>query len=89
MYTKQRVLLSINNNSIKRQSCVFTQLNDQSVLLLTIQFSTSHLFALSLNVKSSIRPIDKTLSGATSPDKSRTMSTGNEGVLHIPQSFSI
>ena len=37
---------SITNNSIKHQSFVYTQLNDQ-----TDQFNTSHLFAHSLNVK--------------------------------------
>ena len=30
---------------------LFTQLNDEIVLFLTIQFRISHLFALSLNVK--------------------------------------
>ena len=38
------------NNSIKHQLFVHTKLNDQTVLFLTIQFSISHLFALSLNV---------------------------------------
>ena len=46
-----QVLLSITNNSIKHQSFVYTQLNEQTVLFLTIQFSLSHLFTLSLNVK--------------------------------------
>ena len=37
--------------SLTIQSNIFyTQLNDQTVLLLTIQFSISHLFAFSLNV---------------------------------------
>ena len=36
-----------------------------------------------------IWPIDKTLSGATSPGKSRPGSDGNEGVHCIPQSSSI
>ena len=36
--------------TIKHQSFVYTQLNDQTVLFQTIQFSVSHLFALSLNV---------------------------------------
>ena len=36
---------------LKHQSFVYTHLNDQTVLLLTIQFCISHLFALSLNVK--------------------------------------
>ena len=46
-----QVLLCITNNSFKHQSFVYTQLNDQIVLFLTIQFSISHLFALSLNAK--------------------------------------
>ena len=40
-----QVLLCITNNSIKHQSFVYTQLNDQTLLFL------SHLFALSLNVR--------------------------------------
>ena len=39
---------SITNNSIKHQSFVYTHLNGQTVLF---QFSISHSFALSLNVK--------------------------------------
>ena len=31
--------------------CRYTQLNHQTVLFLTSQFSLSHLFALTLNVK--------------------------------------
>ena len=46
-----QVLLCVTNNSIKHQSFVYTQLNDQTVQFLTIQFSISHLFVLSLNVK--------------------------------------
>ena len=38
---------------------------------------------------SSIWPIDRTLSGTTTPGQSGPGSNGNEGVLHIPQSFSI
>ena len=34
---------------------------------------------------SSIWPIDRTLSSATTPDKSEPGSDGNEGVLHIPK----
>ena len=33
-------------------------------------------------------PIDRALSGATTPGQSGPGSDGNEGVLHIPQSFS-
>ena len=36
-----QVLLCITNNSIKHQSFFYTQLHDQTVLLLTIQFSMS------------------------------------------------
>ena len=38
---------------------------------------------------SSIWPIDKTLSGATTPGQSGPGRNGNEGVLHIPQSSSM
>ena len=45
-----QILLCITNNSIKHQSFVYTLLNGQTVLLLTIQFNISHLFEHSLNV---------------------------------------
>ena len=48
-----QVLLCITNNSIKHQSSIYTQLNDQTVLFLTIQFSLNHLFVQSLKVKQS------------------------------------
>ncbi len=38
---------------------------------------------------SSVWPIDRTLSGATTLDQGEPGSDGNEGVLHIPQSSSI
>ena len=38
---------------------------------------------------SSIWPVDRTLSGATTLDLSGPGSDGNEGVLHIPQNSSI
>ena len=38
---------------------------------------------------SSNRPIERTLSGATTPSQSGPGSDGNKGVLKIPQSFSI
>ena len=75
-----QVLLCITNNSIK-QSFVYTQLNDQTVLFQSIQFSISHLFAHSLYVK------QRTLSSATIPGHSGPESNGNEGVFHILQSF--
>ena len=52
------------------------------VLFQTIQFSISTLF-------SSIRPIDRTLSGSTTLGQSGPGSDGNEGVLHILQNSSI
>ena len=57
-------------------------LNIKTVLFQIILFSISSHF-------SSIWPIDKTLSGATTPGQSRPGSDGNEGVLWIPQSSSI
>ena len=45
------MVLGITNNPDQRQSLVYAQLNDQTVLFQTIQYSVSHLFALSLNVK--------------------------------------
>ena len=47
-------LLKVNiqhNNSNKHQSFVYAQLNDQTVPFITTWLNTSHLFALSLNVK--------------------------------------
>ena len=44
-------LLCITNKSIKYQSFVYTQLNDQTILFETIQFIIGHLFAVSINAK--------------------------------------
>ena len=51
MVTWFQILLCITNSSIKHQSFVYTEFNDQTVLFQIIQFNKSHLFALSLNVK--------------------------------------
>ena len=48
------------------------------VIFQTIQFSISTQF-------SSISPIDRTLSGATTPGQSEPKSDGNKEVLHIPK----
>ena len=48
-----QVLYGIIDNSIRHQSFVYTQLNDQTIQFLTVQFSISHLFALSLDAKQS------------------------------------
>ena len=74
--------------TIQLNSHLLTQLSDQTVLFLTIEFSINHWFALSLNV-SSISSTDRTLSGATSWNHSGSGSNDNEGVLCIPQSSSI
>ena len=68
-------------HSNKHQSFVYTQLIDQTVLFQRIQFS--------IMSNSSIWPIDRTLSGATSPDRSQLDSDGNEGVLRISQNSCI
>ena len=52
-------------------------LNVKTVLFQAIQFSISTQF-------SSIQPIERTLSGATTPGQSGPWSDGNEGVLYIP-----
>ena len=54
----------------------------KTVLFQAIQFSISMQF-------SSIWPIDRTLSGATTPGQSGPGSDSNEGVLCIPESSSI
>ena len=54
----------------------------KTVLFQTIQFNISTQF-------SSIWPIDRTLSGATTPGQSGLGSVGKEGVHCISQSFSI
>ena len=77
----------ITNNSIKHQSFVYTQLNDQTVLFITIQFNLSLLSVYMSN--SFIWSIDRTLSGATTSGQSGPGSNGNEGVLHIHKSYSI
>ena len=61
---------------------VYKQVNVKTVLFQTIQFSISTQF-------SSIWPIDRTLSGATTPGLSGPGSDGNKIVLCIPQSSSI
>ena len=81
-----QVLRCITNNSFKHQSFVYTQLNDQTVLLQTIQFCKNHLFGHSLNFKQ-FYLIHR--SDATTSDQSGPGSNGNEGVLYIPQSSSI
>ena len=71
---------------------VYKQLNVKTVLFQTIQFSISMLFKCKYSLStqfSSIRPIDRTLSGATTLGQSGPGSDGNERVLRISQSYSI
>ena len=87
-----QILLFNTNNSIKHQSLAYTQLNDQTVLFLAIQFSISHLFALSLIVEVHSLNVKQlyfihregTLSGVTSPGQSEPGSDGKKEVLCIP-----
>ena len=59
-----------------------------TVLFHPIQFSISTLLSIS-TLFSPVYPIDRTLSGATTPVQSGPASDGNEGILRIPQSSSI
>ena len=74
-------------------SHLFTQLNNQTVLFITIQSSMSFVFHLflffTISNSSSIWPRDRTLSVTTTPSQSEPESNGNEGVLCIPQSSNI
>ena len=54
----------------------------KTVLFQAIQFSISTQF-------NTISPIDRTLSGVTTPSQSGTGNDGNEGVLRISQSSGI
>ena len=83
------VFICILNIWFVNTFCRYIQLNDQTVLFQTIQFIISHLFAHSLNVKVFFRPIDRTLSSATTPGQSGPHSNGNEGESCIPQSNGI
>ena len=68
----------VANFTYYKYSCfVYTQLNVKAVLFQTIQFSISTQI-------SSIWPIDRTLSDASTPGKSRPGSDGSKGVLRIP-----
>ena len=102
MLTKYcHVSLTIQLNS----HFVCTQLNYQTVLFQTLQFTSSRVFLFTqLNVKSvpfltipfslstqfsSIWPKDRTLSGTTTLGHCGPGSNGNQRVLCIPQSSSI
>ena len=78
-----QVLLCISNNSIKRQSSIYTRLNAQTVLFISSQFGISHSFAYSLIVN----PFYLTNREDPVIEDLRVMA--KKGVLCIPQSSSI
>ena len=83
-------MLWITNNSIKHQSFAYTQLNDQTTLLQTNQFSINHFFALSL--KSQIVLFDPYIRHyQVLPLRAQVNlgSDGNKWSLRIPQSSRI
>ena len=65
----------------------FKQFNSAICMSKTVQFQAIQ-FSTSTQI-SSILPIDKTLSGATTPGQSEPGSDDIEGVLRIPQSSNI
>ena len=79
-------MLCIINNSIKYQSFVYTQLNDQTVLFQAIHFESFVCIRIWYNF---YFPIDITLSGATTTGKSGSRSVGIEGLFCISQSSNI
>ena len=72
-----QLLLCITNKSVKITVVYSHTIKYKTVLFQTIQFSISTQF-------SSIRPIDRTLSGATTSGESGPGSDGNKEVLCIP-----
>ena len=70
-----QVLLWITNNLIK-QPIVFTQLNGQTVLILSIQVNVNHLLVHSLNDKQFFWSTDRARSGATTLGLSGPGSSG-------------
>ena len=83
-----------NDSVLYKYSFFYTQLNVKMVLFQTIQFSIEKQFhfkwfSLAWVQFSSIWPIDRTLSGATTLGHSGPGSDGIKWVLCIPQSSSI
>ena len=85
--TKFQVLLYIANNSIKHQLFVYAQLDDQTALFQTIQFSMPFVWT---QFKSQFYLSHECpFSSSSTPSQSGPGSDGNEEVLRIPQSSSI
>ena len=87
-YFKQFSLAQIRSLNVKNvlfqtiQFSTNTQFNWQKNLFQTIQFMINTQFT-------SVWPLDRTLSGATTRGLSGPGSDGSEGILRIPQSSSI
>ena len=90
------VLRHINHCRLFHAKSIFIHINSsisnhlvwhksRTVLFQTIQFSKSTVWMSN----SFIPPIDRTLSGATTPGQSEPGSDGNQGVLCFPQSSTI
>ena len=59
--------VEMKKKSIKHQSLICTQLNDQTVLFQIMQISINHFVCIQFKCQTSIWPIDRTLSGVTTP----------------------
>ena len=84
MHTDVYVLCGYTTHFFTYKQFYFKQfsLNVKEVLFQAIQFSICTQFC-------SIWPIDRTISGATTPDQSGPGSDGNKVILYIPQSSNI
>ena len=74
--------LNVKTILFQIQFSIIHRLNAETILFQTIQFSISTQF-------SSIWPIDRTLSVATTPGQRGPGSNGNKGVFRNPQNASI
>ena len=77
------ILLCITNNSIQ-QICLHTVKWSNSFISNHSIYHKSFIYT-QFKCQSSIWPIDRTLSGATTPGQSGLRSNGNEGIPQIPQ----
>ena len=79
---KTKTKKQTKQNKTKTVSLQTIQFSIKTFLFQTIQFGISTQF-------SSTWPLDRTLSGATTPDQSGPGSNGNEGVLCIRQTLAL
>ena len=84
----QRIQFNVSTqNKCKYTVCQKTFLLQAIQLIQTVQIQAIQFY--NKYAVSSIWPIDRTLSGATTPGQSEPRSDGNLGVLSIPQSSCI